>query len=231
MQCNNGQKIWETARAVPESWATPIVVNAAGKTQIITLADPWVIAYTEADGKELWRARLLENEIVPSPIFESGLVLAPNPGAQLNALLPDGMGDVTKTHVKWSAQDNVPDIPSPAAASGLVFTVTSSGMASCFQTSDGKKIWEHDLGLEVNASPSIAYGIVFILAKNGTVVTFQASRSFHEIARAPLADSFIASPAFAGERIFLRGLTNLYGLGPTSAKLAMKPATTGRENQ
>ena len=45
LQGASGRVLWERSRPVPASWATPIVIEAAGKTQIITLAKPWVIAY------------------------------------------------------------------------------------------------------------------------------------------------------------------------------------------
>ena len=164
MQGASGRVLWERSRPVPASWATPIVVEAAGKTQIITLANPWVIAYALADGNELWRAQLLENEVVPSPVFAGGLVLVINPGAKLMALRPDGAGDVTKTRVAWADEENVPDIASPASNGELVFTVTSGGMVTCFEAGDGKKIWETNLDTEVQASPGIMGDRLFILA-------------------------------------------------------------------
>ena len=92
LQGASGRVLWERSRPVPASWATPIVIEAAGKTQIITLANPWVIAYTQADGAELWRAQVLEGEVVPSPIFAGGYVILANPGSALLALRPDGSG-------------------------------------------------------------------------------------------------------------------------------------------
>ena len=71
------------------------------------------------------------------------------------ALRPDGAGDVTKTHVAWANEENVPDIASPVGNGELVFTVTSGGMATCFAAEDGKKIWETNLDTEVQASPGI----------------------------------------------------------------------------
>jgi hypothetical protein len=38
-----------------------------------------------------------------------------------------------------------------------------------------------------------------------------------------LPDKFLASPALAGGRIFLRGATNLFCLGPDAGKLAKQP--------
>jgi outer membrane protein assembly factor BamB len=223
LQGASGRVLWERPRPVPASWATPIVVEAAGKTQIITLANPWVISYALADGNELWRAQLLENEIVPSPVLAGGLVVLLSPSARLLALRPDGAGDVTRTHLAWTSAENVPDIASPVSNGELVFTVTSSGMTTCFQTRDGKKIWEKELETDVQASPGIMDGRLFILGEHGPLVTLQAGREFREMGRIPLPDKFVASPAFAGGHVFLRGMTNLYCLGPAASGLAQQP--------
>jgi len=42
--------LWEASRPGSASWATPIIVEAAGKAQIITFGVPWVIAYALTDG-------------------------------------------------------------------------------------------------------------------------------------------------------------------------------------
>jgi outer membrane protein assembly factor BamB len=223
LQGASGQVLWERARPVPASWATPIIIEAAGKSQIITLANPWVISYALADGGELWRAQLLEGEVVPSPVFAGGLLFLLNPGTRLIALRPDGAGDVTKTRVSWSTEENVPDIPSPLCNGDLVFTVTSGGLLTCFQAGDGKKIWAKDLDMEVQASPGMMGDRLFILGESGALVTLQAGRAFQELGRSQLPDKFLASPAFAGGHLFLRGVTNLYRLGPPDASPAKQP--------
>jgi outer membrane protein assembly factor BamB len=223
LQGANGRVLWERSRPVSASWATPIVVEAAGRTQIITLSKPFVIAYAPADGTELWRADLLANEVVPSPVFAGGLVVLINPADKLLALRPDGAGDVTKTCVAWTNEENVPDIPSPAGRGDLVFTVTSMGMVKCFQAGDGKKNWETNFDTEVKASPGIAGDRLVVLSVNGLLVMLRAGRELEEIGRSQLEDTFIASPAFAGGRIFLRGATNLYCLGPEGVPPAKQP--------
>ena len=130
------------------------------------------------------------------------------------ALKPDGAGDVTKTQVAWTAEDNIPDITSPVSNGELVFTTAGGGLLTCFDAKDGKKIWEHDLQSEAQASPAIADGRVYIVGTKGVTVVVEAGRQFKELARNELADKFMASPAFANGHIFLRGLTNLYCLGP-----------------
>jgi outer membrane protein assembly factor BamB len=223
LQGANGRVVWERSRPVSASWATPIVIEAAGKTQIVTLSKPWVIAYALPGGDELWRADLLANEVVPSPVFASGMVVLINPADTLLALRPDGAGDVTKTHVAWTNQENVPDIPSPAGRGELVFTVTSMGMVKCFEAGNGKKNWETNLDAEVKASPGIAGDRLVILSENGLLVMLRAGRELQEFGRSQMADKFVASPAFAGGRMFLRGATNLYCLGPEGVPPAKQP--------
>ena len=211
--CATGRQLWERGKPTHGSWATPIIVEAAGKTQIITLALPFVMSHALADGNELWRAELLEGEITPSPIFASGLVIAVSPSAKLIAIRPDGAGDVSKSHIAWAAEENVPDVTSPVSNGELVFTVTSSGMLTCFDVKDGKKVWQKDLELEVQSSPAIAGNRLFVLSTKGDAVLAEAGREFKKLSRAKFDDTFHASPAFAGGRVYLRGATNLWCLG------------------
>ena len=215
-----GRVVWERPRKVGASWASPIVVEAAGKPQVITLAVPWVISYNAKDGTELWRLNGLNGEITPSPVFAGGLVFVPSPAETLFAIRPDGMGDVTKTHVAWTTEDNVPDVTSPVSNGELVFDLTTGGTLSCLDAKDGKKLWEHDFDMECHASPSVAGSHVYLIGLKGTAVVVEASRQFKELFRTEMGDMFHASPAFAADRMFLRGVTNVWCMG--------SPANTGK---
>ena len=208
-----GNVIWEKPRKVPGSWASPIVVEAAGKTQIITAALPSVIAYDANDGAELWRADVLEGDVAPSPILTGGLVCITNPSNKLIALRPDGSGDVTATHIAWTCDENIPDVTSPTGNGELVFYVTSSGMLTCLDAKDGKKQWEHDFGTEIQASPGIAGNRVYVVATDGHAWVVEAGRAFKELGTGTLEDNFFASPAFVGKRLYLRGNGSLYCIG------------------
>ena len=215
-----GQILWQRPRKAGASWATPIVIEAAGKSQIITLAVPCVIAYAATDGTELWRVECLNGEITPSPAFAGGLLFVASPSEKLLAIRPDGQGDVTKTSVIWTNEDNVPDVTSPTGNGELVFALTTSGMLTCLDAKDGKKQWDHDFDMECHASPSLAGGRLYLLGQKGTVVVVEAARQFKEVFRTDMGDGFHASPAFAQDKIFLRGLTNVWCVGevrnPTS---------------
>jgi outer membrane protein assembly factor BamB len=220
-----GQIAWQRPRKVGASWATPIVVEAAGKAQVITLALPWVIAYAATDGAELWRVDCLNGEITPSPVFAGGLLFVASPSEKLMAIRPDGQGDVTKTHVVWTSEDNVPDVTSPTSNGELVFAVTTSGMLTCLDAKDGKKQWDHDYEMEFHASPSLAGDRLYLFSQKGTALVVQAARQFKELFRTEMGDGFHASPAFAQDKMFLRGLTNMWCVGAAAAqeKAARQP--------
>lgn len=208
-----GRVVWERPRKVGSSWASPIVIEAAAKAQVIALAVPWVIAYAATDGSELWRVEGLNGEVTPSPVFAGGLVFVASPSEKLLAIRPDGVGDVTKTHVVWTNEDNVPDVTSPTSNGELVFALTTSGMLTCFDAKDGKKLWEHDFDMECHASPSLAGNRLYLVSQKGTAVVVEAARQFKELFRTEMGDGFHASPAFAQDKIVLRGVTNVWCLG------------------
>ncbi|HTL59506.1 MAG TPA: PQQ-binding-like beta-propeller repeat protein [Candidatus Limnocylindrales bacterium] len=208
-----GQIFWQRPRKVGSSWATPIVIEAAGKQQIITLAVPWVIAYAANDGSELWRLEGLNGEITPSPVYGGGLVIAVSPSDKVFSIRPNSQGDITKSGVAWTTEENVPDVTSPISNGELVFTITTSGMLTCFSSKDGKKLWEHDYDMEFHASPGIAGNRLYLFGQKGAAIVVEAAPQFKELYRTEMGDIFHASPAFMDGRIIMRGVTNIWCLG------------------
>lgn len=205
-----GKVLWQKDRKVGASWASPVVFEAAGKPQIVALAVPAAIAYSATDGAELWRVELMNGEITPSPLFAGGQVIVASPSDKLFAVRPDGTGDVTKTHVTWTNEDNVPDVTSPVSNGELVFALTTAGMLSCFDLKDGKKQWEHDYEFECHATPGIAGNRLYFVGQKGTAVIVEAARQYKELFRTQLEDAFHASPAISGDKLVLRGVTNIW---------------------
>jgi outer membrane protein assembly factor BamB len=217
-----GQTVWQRPRRVESSWATPIVIEAAGKAQVITLAVPCIIAYAATDGAELWRVEGLNGEITPSPVFGDGLLFVVSPSEKLLAIRPDGQGNVTQSNVVWTFEDNVPDVTSPLCNGQLVFMLTTEGMLTCLDAKDGKKQWDHDFEMEIHSSPSLAGNRLYLFSEKGTAVVVEAARQFKELFRTEMGDAFHASPAFAEGKIFLRGVTNIWCLGGARPRAAMK---------
>jgi outer membrane protein assembly factor BamB len=212
-----GRVAWEAQRNLPSTWTTPIVVDVAGRPQLITVADPNVVAYDPTNGKELWRADCVGGDLAPSPIYAGGFVLAIQPYSQMVAIRPDGQGDVTETHIAWKAEDGVPDICSPVSDGAYVYLLDSGGFLTCYQVADGKKVYEHEVGEECRASPSIAGDKLYILDLKGVMHIARVGPEYKESGKCELDEECFASPAFVDGRIYIRANKNLYCIGRTSA--------------
>ena len=212
-----GKVAWEAKRDLPSTWTTPIVVDVAGQPQLITVADPNVVAYNPANGKELWRAKCVGGDLAPSPICAGGLVFAVQPFSQLVAIKPTGQGDVTKTHIVWKGEDGIPDICSPVSDGKYVYLLDSEGLITCYNVADGKKVYEHDLKEPCRASPSIAGDKLYILSLKGVMHIGQAGPAYRELGKSELNEECLASPAFADGRIYIRSVKNLYCIGQAAA--------------
>jgi outer membrane protein assembly factor BamB len=206
----SGKTVWETDRPVPNSWATPIIIDTGEREEIITCGSPWVIAYEPVSGKELWRAKCLGGDIAPSPVYGNGLVFVTNTYEILAAIRPGGEGDVTETHIVWTAEDGLPDICSPLTNGELVFLLETYGLLTCYDAKDGTKVWEHDLDEAFTASPSLAGDNLYFMTDDGITIILEASREFREIGRSKLGENTEACPAFLDGRIYVRGEENLY---------------------
>jgi outer membrane protein assembly factor BamB len=202
--------IREIPRPVPNSWTTPIVAKINDSYQLITAADPWVIAYNPASGKELWRVDCLGTDVAPSPVYGAGLVFAIKPYSKLIAIKPDGHGDVTKSHIAWTKNTNAPDICSPLCDGKYVYTLTNDGYLSCFQISDGEQVYEQDVGDYFQASPSLVGNKIYMLSENGVMFIAQTGPEYKELAKCELGEKCAASPAFMDGKIYIRSEKNLY---------------------
>jgi outer membrane protein assembly factor BamB len=208
-----GKTVWQVERKLGSAWSTPIIVVANGSEQLITTANPFVIAYDPHNGKELWRAEVLGGEVAISPVFGEGYVLVANQGSNSAAIRPDGSGDVTKTSVAWTAGDGLPDIVSPVVFGDLMLLTATEGWLTAVEVKTGKKAWEGDIAATVRASPVFAGGRIYLTDSDGVTHILDPGRAFKVLARCPLGEDVNASAAFVGSRILIRGRKHLFCIG------------------
>ena len=211
-----GRVAWEQSRPVSSSWTTPIVIHAGKRDQVVTAADPWVIAYDPADGKELWRVKTDHGDVAPSPVAVGDVVIsAVNDSAPVKAIRADGSGDVTATHVLWKGEDNTPDICSPLATEEFVFLLTSEGMVTCYDIHKGEKFWEEDLNdFKCKSSPSLVGKELYIFGVSGKCWILAPSHDgVKRVRQADLGEGCVTCPAFQDGRMFVRGKTSLFCIG------------------
>jgi len=209
-----GEPVWSTPRPVPNSWVSPILINHHGREQIITSADPWVISYDPATGKENWKAKCMRGDVATSPTYANDLVYVACDQTCVAAIRPDGSGDVTETKIAWKYEDGgLPDMCSLLCDGPRVYTLVF-GVLHAFDALTGEHLWEHDTKAKFQASPALVNGHLHLLTTAGVMIIGAADKDgFKEISRAPLGEATGASPAFAPGRIYLRGKKHLFCIG------------------
>ena len=218
LDVKSGAVLWEANRPVGGSWTSPIVVPLGEKPAVLALGNPWLIAHLLEDGSELWRAEVGGADGAPSPVLAGGMVLAINANTWLSAVRPGGAGEVTETHLAWKDGNDVPDITSPVSDGKLVWTLTTYGVLSCREVATGAAAGSMKVRGTFHASPSIAGGLLYLLETDGTMVILEARPGGREVARCRLPDRTLASPAFAGRRIYVRGEKYLYCIGQSEGR-------------
>lgn len=219
-----GENVWKKDRPplratdpdYLKAYCTPLVFEAAGRTQVVIPGAQWFISYDPATGDELWRVdhgRGFSN--VPRPVFDGELLFL-NTGftkAQLWAVRPDGEGDVTDTHVEWKWTKQVPTMPSPVVVDGLVMFVSDNGVATCLDADTGEEHWKERMAGNYCASPLAADGRVYFCNQEGRTTVVAAKPQFEVLAENELDGRFMASPAVAGGDLILRTEEHLYRIG------------------
>lgn len=214
-----GEPVWTTPRPVANSWVSPIVIKHQGREQIITSADPWVIAYDPATGKALWQAKCMRGDVAPSPSYANNLVYAACDQTCIAAIKPDGTGDVTDSHIAWQQEDaGLPDMSSLLCDGPHVYTLVF-GVLHAFDALTGDHLWQSDTKAKFQASPALVNGRILLLSTKGTAIFGEfATDGFKETGRAELGEAAAASPAFAPGRIYLRGKKHLFCIGTKDGK-------------
>ena len=140
-----GKEVWRVSRKVQVSWATPIVVRAGERDELVTSGAELIIAYDPATGKELWRGKGLESNAVPSPVAGRDVVVLSSgyPAKLAIAIRPGGSGDVTDTpRVLWKYTKGTAYVPSPIVYGDSVYLVTDKGLVTCLDLETGAVRYE-----------------------------------------------------------------------------------------
>jgi outer membrane protein assembly factor BamB len=218
---STGATVWKKDRKVDygtadgdvmKAFSTPLVIEVAGRLQLISPTSKAALALDPRTGEEFWRVRYSAFSTAARPMFGHGLVFI-NTGFSTGELLgvrPDGTGDVTESHVIWHARKNTPSKPSSLLIGESIFSIDDNGVATCLDAKTGTNVWSQRVGGKFTASSLYADGRIYLFSEDGRTTVIAPEREYKEFAVNALPDGFRSSPAVAGRALFLRTEKILY---------------------
>jgi outer membrane protein assembly factor BamB len=217
LNARTGETRWKADRKESSSWATPLVVEYKGKTQVVVNGKNRVRSYDLATGKLLWECGGQTLNAIPSPVAVNGVVycMTGYRGSAAYAIPLDATGDITdQGKTLWSYSRGTPYVPSPLLAGDrLYFTQGNNPLLTCLNIKTGKAVIDRQRLPSLNtlyASPAGARDRLYFTDREGTTLVIRRADKLEILATNRLKEPVDASPAIAGKQLFLRGHEHLY---------------------
>jgi len=197
------------------SYSTPLVVETAGRREVIVNSSEGVSAHDLATGQRLWHIAENNRFPVPAPLHHDGVIYASRGyrSSPFMAIRPGGKGDVSTSHVVWRSPSGGPYISSLVYYDGLIYLMGDVGVLTVIDAANGERIFQERLGGVYTASPVAADGKVYFVSEDGETIVVSAGRTPTVLARNTLTARQLASPAVAGGRLFIRSDDAVYAIG------------------
>lgn len=227
---STGKQIWKQDRNLDapseaaQSYSTPVVVEHGGRELIVTLGADHVTGHDATTGAELWKVGGLNPtghqyfRSIASPVIVGDLVIAPyGRGKSVTAIRLGGSGDVTKSHVVWTAEDVGTDVPSPTVLNGQVVILADKGEIRGFDLKTGEVVSKgatEKNRLAFSASPVVAGGKLYVTREDGKTFVLEPGAELKLVASNDLDGEFVAAtPVFANGQVLIRTIEHLYCVG------------------
>jgi outer membrane protein assembly factor BamB len=222
---STGAERWRTDRPNRiRSYCAPLIVKAANRMQLVLSGCNCVTSYDPDTGKPIWNIDGPTEQYVASPVYTEGLffLTCGFPDYHNMAILPDGEGNITTTHVLWHKKkvkrEEAAYVPSPLALGKYFYVLSDWGWLSCFEARTGKREYFKQLSDKHSASPVAASGYLYCTSDDGVTDVLKAGPTFDVVERNDLGEPCRASPAIAQGQLFLRTVDNLWCIGKVEGR-------------
>jgi outer membrane protein assembly factor BamB len=229
---STGKEIWRVERDEPTNYATPLVWKHVGGAELVVPGRRKVRSY-DLDGKLLWWFKGMSTLTIPTPFEADGfLYLAAgyvgdkeNPNKPVYVVKPGAKGDLTLPEgqkqgpfIIWMEPNASSYNPSPLVYQDRLYVLWDFGFINCRDAKTGKEIYEKQRfksegTVGFTASPWAYRGRVFCLSEDGDTYVVKAGDRFELERVNGLGEMCMASPAIAGDRLFIRTISGVYCIG------------------
>jgi hypothetical protein len=229
-EAQTGKELWRVAREERSNWSTPYVWRNELRTEIVTVGSRKVRSYS-VNGALLWEMTVGTTLHTPTPFARNGLLYVSSgyysdPRRPVFAIRPGASGDISLTDseaanvfVVWSQPAASATYPSAIVVGDLFYTLLDRGFLTAHDARTGKEVYGRQrLAVDAgafSASPWSYNGRIFVLSEDGDTFVIQAGPEYKLLGRNSLNEMSLASPAVAGNSLFIRTATKLYRISRT----------------
>jgi len=222
----DGRQLWRIERPnQTRSYCVPMIREMDGRVQMVLSGTKCVTSYDPNNGRLLWMIDGPTEQFVASLVHDAKsnhlLMSGGFPEHHILAIKPNGVGNVTDSHIEWRTNKGVSYVPSPICEKGWFLIVSDSGIAHCFDAKTGDIAWEERMK-EHHASLVSAEGKVWFINDFGTLRLIKPGKEYELMAEMELEEKIFASPAMSEGQIFVRGEKSLICLGKRMVKTAAR---------
>jgi len=123
-------------------------------------------------------------------------------------------GKESSDTVAWSKQRGGVYLPSPIVYGDHLYTVNNNGVLTAYDAKSGNRVYQQRIGEggSFTASPIAAAGKLYIATEDGDVYVLKAGPQYELIAKNPMGEAILATPALAGDLLIVRGDKHLFAI-------------------
>lgn len=197
-----GKVLWEHARPKIANYASPAVLKAAGRTQVVLGGCNLLVSLDPLTGKKLWEIEGSTEETVVTAATDGSRVFVSGgyPKSHTMAVEADGSGKIA-----WQNGTRL-YVPSMLVRDGHVFGVLDAGHAVCWDAATGEERWREKVDKDFYSSPVMVGNLIYATSLRGvtSVIEVTPQRFGRLVAQNQLGDEAFATPSVCGGRIYLR---------------------------
>ena len=206
------------------TWSTPTVLAGPKGDELVTNGTK-VRGYDPSTGALLWTLGPNSEIAIGTPVVHRDLaivtagyppirpVYAVRAGARGDISLPQGTS--SSEAIAWSHDRDGTYISSPIVYRDQLYTLNQNGILTSYDANTGALLYRARVGGggAFSASPVAADGKLYLASEDGDVFVVQAGKQYIELAKNPMNEVIMASPAISDGLIIIRTLGHVWGIG------------------
>ena len=219
----DGKELWRTARAEVSTWGTPTIVEGKDRAEVVTNGSKAIRGYDADTGKELWTLGPNSEIACTTPVAGQGLIFvtAGYPPVQpIYAIRIGSTGNLTlapgkdsSDAIAWSKPRGGVYLPSPIVYGDQLYTLGNNGILTAYDAKTGNRVYQQRIeGDSFVASPVAAAGNLYLASEDGDVFVVKAGPQFELVAKNPIGEPILATPAWADDLLIVRGARHLFAI-------------------